>query len=144
MNVKQISVFLDNRPGTILEMSKLFAQKQVNVKAMTVMDANDFTVVRLIVDNVMWASSVLRDGGFITRIREVVAAEVPFAPDGLNKVLTAIRDADVNIDYSYTVMSGKFAASTCIILKVNDNVKAVEALQSAGVKIMTQEELSAL
>lgn len=144
MNVKQVSVFLDNRPGTILEMSKLFAEKQVNVKAMTVTDANDFTVVRLIVDNVMWASSVLRDGGFITRVREVVAAEVPFAPGGLNKVLTAIRDADVNIEYSYTVMSGKFAASTCIILKVSDNTRAVEALQSARVKIMTQEELSAL
>ena len=57
MNVKQISVFLDNRPGTILEMSKLFAQKQVNVKAMTVMDANDFTVVRLIVDNVIVSSA---------------------------------------------------------------------------------------
>ena len=144
MNVKQISVFLDNRPGTILEMSKLFADKGVSVKALTVSDSNDFTVVRLIANNVMWASSVLRDGGFITRIREVVAAEVPSTPGGLNKVLEAIRDAGVNIEYSYTIMSGKFASSTCIVLKVSDNQKTEEALNAANIKIMTQEELSAL
>lgn len=144
MNVKQISVFLDNRPGTILEMSKIFADKQVIIKAMTVTDANDFTVVRLIVNNVMWASSVLRDGGFITRIKEVVAVQVPNTPDGLNYVLEAIRNAGVNIEYSYTVMSGKFAMSTCIILKVSDNLKAEEALTKAGIKIMTQEELSSI
>lgn len=144
MNVKQISVFLDNRPGTILEMSKIFADKKVIIKAMTVTDANDFTVVRLIVNNVMWASSVLRNGGFITRIKEVVAVEVPNTPEGLNYVLEAIRNAGVNIEYSYTVMSGKFAMSTCIILKVSDNLKAEEALTNAGIKIMTQEELSAI
>lgn len=144
MNVKQISVFLDNRPGTILEMWKLFAEKQVNIKAMTVTDANDFTVVRLIADNVMWASSVLRDGGFIAKVKKVVAVEVPARPGGFNKVLEAIRDADVNIDYAYTVMSGKFAVNACIILKVSDDAKAEEALRSAGVKIMSQEELSAL
>ena len=144
MNVKQISVFLDNRPGTILEMSKLFAEKNVIIKALTVTDSNDFTVVRLIANNVMWASSVLRDGGFITRIREVVAAEVPHTPGGLNRVLEAIRDADVNIEYSYTIMSGKYATSTCIILKVSDNTKAEEALRASGIKILTQEELSAM
>ncbi|MBQ7154401.1 MAG: acetolactate synthase [Synergistaceae bacterium] len=144
MNVKQISVFVDNKPGSLYGIAKVFADNNVRIRALTVTETSDFSVVRLIVDNVMWASSVLKDGGFITKIQEVLAVEVPNSPGGLNKVLGAIMDADVNIEYSYTILTGKYMISTCMIFKVSDNIKAVEALRASGIKIMPQEELSAL
>ncbi|MBQ7544132.1 MAG: ACT domain-containing protein [Synergistaceae bacterium] len=144
MNVKQISVFMDNKPGSLYEIAKVFADNNISIRALTVTETSDFSVVRVIVDNVLWASSVLKDGGFFTKIQEVIAAEVPNTPGGLNKVLGVIRDADVNIEYTYTILTGRYVINTCMILKLSDNLKAIAALKEAGIKILEQEEFSAL
>ena len=144
MNVKQISVFVDNRPGSLLSIAKICADKRIRIKALTVTETSDFSVVRLIVDNVLWASSVLKDGGFITKLQEVIAAEVPNTPEGLNHVLAALMDADVNIEYTYTILTGTYVMSTCLILKLSDNDRAALALNEAGIKILDAAELSAL
>ena len=97
MNVKQISVVLNNCPGTVLGMAKTLSEHKIDMRAITVADSSTFTTVRLIVDNVLWASSVLKDAGFTVSLNDVIAVEVPDVTGGLAKVLEVLSNADINV-----------------------------------------------
>lgn len=146
MNVKQISVCLDNGPGTLYSMTNVFADKGISIRALTVAQSSDTSTVRIIVDNVIWASSVLRNMGFDVTTTDVVAVEVPNIPGGLNQVLKVIKDGYVNIEYLYAVGS-KYAhnlKNSCIIFKFTDNEQAIDVLTSAGIRLLCHGDLATL
>ena len=122
MNVKQISVELKHVPGTLHEMTNILADNGISIRALTVANSTDTSTVRIIVDNVIWASSVLRGAGFAMTCSEVVAVEVPNIPGGLNHVLSILKDGNVNIEYMYHVGEkySAFGGSICIIFKFTD------------------------
>lgn len=144
MSVKQISVFLENRPGCLHEMTKALADANIDLRGLSLAETSDFGIVRLIVDDVMGTANTLRNAGFVASLTDVLAVEVPNVPGGLNKVLEILDGAGVNVEYMYAILGNKKSDTAYMIFRVNDNAKASSALSGSGVKIMGAEELSAL
>ena len=144
MSVKQISVFLENRPGCLHEMTKVLAEAEIDLRGLSLAETSEFGIVRLIVDDVLGTATVLKDAGFVSSLTDVIAVEVPNVPGGLNKVLDILDAAKINIEYMYAILGNKKSESAYMIFRVNDNEKATAALNNSGIKIMEQAELSAL
>ena len=144
MSVKQISVFLENRPGCLHEMTKALAEAGIDLRGLSLAETSDFGIVRLIVDDITGTASTLREAGFVASMTDVLAVEVPNVPGGLNKVLEVLDGAGVNVEYMYAILGNKKSDTAYMIFRVNDNTKASTALTVSGVKIMGAEELSAL
>lgn len=150
MNVKQISVVLSNEPGSVLRMARTLSENDIYIRALTVADSSTFSTVRIIVDNVLWASSVLKEAGFTVSLSDVIAAGVPDTADGLAHVLEVLDGAGINIDYMYEIRGNRRhvaaggAELQIFVFKVSDNEGASEAFGFAGIKIFGQGELSAV
>ena len=104
MMIQQLSVFLENRAGQLSAVTELLAQNHVDMQALNIAETADYGVLRLIVDMPQRAARLLRDNGFIVRETPVVQAPVPDKPGGLNDVLRAIADAEIDIEYMYSVL----------------------------------------
>ncbi len=144
MSVKQISVFLENRPGCLHEMTKALAEANIDLRGLSLAETSDFGIVRLIVDDVLGTANTLKDAGFVASMSDVLAVEVPNIPGGLNKVLEILDGTGINVEYMYAILGNKSSDTAYMIFRVNDNDKAAFALNIAGVKILSSEELSAL
>ena len=144
MSVQQISVFLENRPGCLHEMTKALADANIDLRGLSLAETSDFGIVRLIVDDVLGTADTLRAANFVASLTDVLAVEVPNVPGGLNKVLEILDSAGVNVEYMYAILGNKKSDTAYMIFRVNDNAKASYALAGSGVKIMEADELSAL
>ena len=144
MSVKQISVFLENRPGCLYEMTEALAKNNIDMRGLSLAETSDFGIVRLIVDDVLNTATVLKSSDFVCSLTDVLAVSVPNVPGGLNKVLGILHNAGINVEYMYAILASKKTESAYMIFRVNDNAKAEAELNSAGVKLITQQELSTL
>ena len=144
MSVKQISVFLENRPGSLHEMTRVLANNNIDLRGLSLAETSEFGIVRLIVDDVLGTATVLKDAGFISSLTDVLAVEVLNVPGGLNRVLEILDGAGVNIEYMYAILGNKRSETAYMIFRVDDNAKAGSALKNASVKILEPAELSAL
>ena len=104
MTIVQISVFLENRAGQLSSVTELLAQNSVDMQALNIAETADYGVLRLIVDAPLKAAALLREQGFIVRETPVVQAPVPDRPGGLNCVLRTIAEAEIDIEYMYSVL----------------------------------------
>ena len=145
MSVKQISVFLENRPGCLYEMTKVLAENDIDMRGLSLAETSDFGIVRLIVNNVLNTATVLKDAGFVNSLTPVLAVAVQNAPGGLSKVLGVLTDSEINIEYMYAItLAGGENGSAYMIFRVSDDTKAEAALKAAGVRLVEQAELAAL
>ena len=144
MSVKQISVFLENRPGALFAMTSVLAQNQIDMRAFSLAETSDFGIARIIVDDVYKTSTVLKDAGYVHNVTPVLGVAVPDVPGGLNSVLQALADAGVNVEYMYAFLGGKRGQSAYMIFRVADNAKAAAALAAKGIKQVETDELSNL
>ena len=151
MSVKQISVFLENKPGSLYEMTKVLAEHHIDMRGLSLAETSDFGIVRLIVDDVLRTATVLKEAGFVSSLTPVLAVAVPNAPGGLNKVLGLLQEADINVEYMYAItLSNRDGAEpdqpgdAYMIFRVSDEAKAAAALTSAGIRMADQADLAAL
>jgi len=140
MLLKQISVFVENRRGAIMDITGALLKAGVNIRAISIADTTDFGVVRLIVDKRKDALSALRDSGMTVKETDVVALAVDDTPGSLHAALTALTDSGIMIEYSYGFVS-PINGSATIILKCDDQEKALGCLTAKGFKLLTAEEL---
>ena len=143
MSVKQISVFLENKPGALVEMTKVLAENDVDMRAFSLAETSDFGIARIIVDDLYKTTTVLKDAGFVHSVSSVLAVAIPDVPGGLNQVLAVMAQEGSNIEYMYAFLGGK-AGSAYMIFKVAGHHKAAAALGAAGIRLVDQEELSEL
>jgi len=143
MTTKQISVFLENRPGSLAEFCKVLQKHNIDMRAMCVADAMDFGILRIIVDDCYEAVTQLKDEGYVCQITKVLTIEIDDKPGALVDILNALGDAGVNLEYTYAFLSRE-NGKACLILKVADNEKAAEVLSSRGVRVVCQDELHKL
>ena len=144
MSIKQISVFLENKPGKLSDMTALLAANNIDIRALSLAETKDFGIARMIVDDVYEAAAVLRDGDFIANFSPVLAFAVPDEPGGLNKLLNAFNDAGVNIEYMYAFLGGADTNHAYMIFRVSHTDAAEAALVAKGFDPMTQEEIAAI
>jgi hypothetical protein len=143
MKVEQITVFLENRSGRLAEVAALLAEAGVNIRATALADAADFGIFRLIVNDSEKARQVLKAHGFTVTKTHVVAVAVPDQPGGLAHILAAIKSTHLNVEYMYAFVHQR-AVDATIIFRFDDMDHAVASLQSAGVRLLSGEEISSL
>lgn len=144
MSVKQISVFLENKAGAMQAMTSTLAEHGIDMRALSLAETNDFGIVRLIVDDVFAASTVLKDAGFIHNVTSVLGVCIPDEPGGLNKVLKVLGDADINVEYIYAFLGGPSAEHAYMIFRVQDTKAAAAALRARGIQLVDQDHMSQL
>lgn len=144
MNIKQISVFLENKPGALYAMTGVLAQNQVDMRALSVAETKDFGIVRMIVADVYKATTVLKEAGYIHSITPVLGVAIPDVPGGLNKVLQVLNDARMNVEYMYAFLGGKKSDHAYMVFRVEDNEAATAALAARGIKTVEQDEMDQL
>ena len=144
MAIKQISVFLENRPGMLDAMTAVLAKAGISLRALSLAETKDFGIVRMIVTDVYETATVLKDNEYIFSMTPVVAVMIPDVVGGLNKVLSVLTEAKVNLEYMYSTLTGKESGNAYMILRVEDVAKAEEALRAGGFKLADQESMSDL
>ncbi len=134
MFIKQLSIFIENRPGRINDVTRTLAENNINVICVSLSDTADYGVFRLIVSNPKAAQEILTQNGFSSTLTDVVGVKLPHHFGMLNKMTEAISGAGVNLSYIYAFNSGKDNAA--VIIKTSDNEKAQKAITAAGLEIL--------
>lgn len=141
MTVQQISVFLENKPGGLATFAKVLSENHINMRAMCIAETPDFGILRIIVDDVYNTMCTIREAGYICSATKVLAVEIPDKPGSLLNTLTVLGENGINLEYSYAFTTSKKDVAY-MILRVNDNERAVEVLTGHGIRLITQEEIS--
>ncbi len=131
MIIKQLSVFIQNETGRLMEVTETLHQANINISALNIAETAEYGVLRMIVDDVDKAVSVLKDLSYSLKVTDVLCIEMPDVPGSLNRVLKALRSVDLNVSYMYGYSSNSKAP---LILKVVDNERAEAALKEAGLE----------
>ncbi|NHW88605.1 MAG: acetolactate synthase [Archaeoglobi archaeon] len=129
--IRQISVFVENKPGRLASVTGVLFEKGINLRAFMIADAGDFGIIRMVVDKTDEAYKALKEAGFTVAINEVLAVEVEDKPGELYRIAKALGDEGINIDYVYAFTSEKHKA--LIIFRVDNLERAVKILERIGV-----------
>ena len=139
MSVKQISVFIENKKGALAACTRYIADNGINIRALSIADTQDFGILRIICDNPKETESVLKKGGFISTVTDVLATEIADKPGSMATILEVLAEAQVVVEYTYAFLAPDGHAY--MIFRVDDNAVASAALAGAGIKTANQEDL---
>jgi hypothetical protein len=139
MCVKQISVSLENAPGTFLRVSEYLGYEGINIRALSVADTSDISTVRFVVDSPEKAANVLRSHGYSLRETDVIAVEVPDHPGGMQAVLKPLSADNINVLYLYPYLGRGESGQAIIIVGVDKTKEAIELLKRNWVRTFGEE-----
>ncbi len=140
MTIKQISLFLENKPGHLNAICRTLAHARINIVTLSLADTQQFGIVRLIVEEWERARQVLEEAGFVVNVREVVAATVRDEPGGMAQILDLIQETGVNIEYMYA-FTFKHGREAVLVFRFDQPERAIEALRKAGRDVLSSVEL---
>lgn len=140
MLIKQISVFVENKPGRMASIMKALADNNIDISALSIADTTDFGVLRMIAADTIKAKQVLNDVGVVVKTTEVLAVSMEDKPGGLASILNVINDGETTIDYMYA-FAGRGRAGAMVVLKASNPEKAIELLEKAGFKTADAETI---
>ena len=140
MKIHQISVFLENRPGQLAEITRLLAEANVDIRAISIAETADYGLARMIVSDAQAASAILLSHGDILSMTPVWAVEVPDRPGGLAQLLAQLASAHVDVEYMYSLFTHR-EGNAYMVLRISDEETFRKALMDAGIRIMSADEL---
>ena len=140
MKIQQLSLFLENKPGCLLEPCRLLADGGINIRALTLADTQQFGILRMIVSDWRKAAALLKERGHVVNLTEVLAVEVPDRPGGLLHLLETIENSTVNIEYMYAFTSAR-RDEAMLLFRFGDPDEAVTRLQAAGINVVESVEI---
>jgi hypothetical protein len=135
MQIKQISVFLENSAGRLGEVTRVLANAAINIRAISIADTADFGILRLIVDKSDEAVEALIKGGFTTRLSDVVAVEISDSPGSLARVMELFQKSNVNIEYLYASLEGAVGKAV-VIFKLENLEQGVKIITDNGIPMV--------
>lgn len=141
--VDQLSIFLENKEGRILNILDIIENLDVNIRALSLADTSEFGILRLIVTNPSLVMKELEDKGFIVKITKVIAVSITDEPGGLNQVLRLLDENKINLEYLYAFIEQK-TYNAIVILKLEDMDNALEVLKEGNANIIDSSELYAI
>lgn len=140
MKLKQLSLFLENKPAHLKTPCQVLADAGINILTLSLADTEQFGILRLIVPDWEKAKAVLEGAGCVVNVTEVVAVEVDDRPGGLARLLEVIDDAGINIEYMYAFTFGRKDKAVMIFRFEDPNI-AIERLLPKGVSLVESVEL---
>ncbi|MBI5117292.1 ACT domain-containing protein [Candidatus Poribacteria bacterium] len=140
MKIKQVSVFLENKPGHVRMVAEELKKANLNLRAISLADSEDFGILRMVVENPDKAYSVLKAAKHAVQETEVIAVEVPDQPGGLSDVLGTFEKCGVNIEYMYSVLERR-SDKAVIILRVESIDEVIEKLKKQNVRLLSSNEV---
>ena len=148
MRLKQLSLFLENKPGNVRKACRTLADHGINIETMSLADTEQFGILRILVKDWQRAKEVFEQNGEIVRVSDVIALAVGHRPGGLADILDVLDDAQLNIEYMYGFSQhigpekcGSVADSAIIVFRFNDPDVALDTLQKQGIQVLGSEEL---
>ena len=138
--IRQLSVFVENKPGSLTLVTRALEEAGVNIRAFASFDTPEFGILRLIVDKPEQAKEELTHKGFVVRMGEVIGAELEDRRGSLRAMLELLAVEDVNVNYVYSfVLRGK--EKPVLVLHTEEMARATEVLKEGGISIIKEEEL---
>ncbi len=143
MTINQLSIFVENKSGTVEKITRSIADAGVSIRALSVADTQEFGILRLIVSDVEKAKEALSKSECVVSITKVIGVQIPDVPGGLSDVLKIVSDKGINVEYLYAfiTIARKHAY---VVLRVEDNEAAAKILTDSGIKLVTQEDVESL
>ena len=135
MAIQQLTAFVENRRGRLVEITRMLAAAGVDMRALSIADTQEFGILRVIVDDTATAEKTLRNEGVLVRITPVVGVRLTDRPGELSRALTALDDAGINVEYLYAFLAVTPGIAD-MVLRVKDNEAAEKALTEAGFDII--------
>ena len=143
MALKQLTVFVENKQGTVVSVTDTLAAHNINLRALSIAETEGFGILRLIVDDEETAEKVLADEGYLIKITDVVGVKTGDAPGKLTEALRVLNKSDINMEYLYAFMA-RTEKHAYVVLRVQDNAKAETVLEQAGYHIITEADVNKL
>jgi len=140
MTIEQLSVFVENKPGKLVEALETIANAGIDLRALSLADTADFGILRVIVDKPAEALKALQNTGYLVKSNDVIPVSVGDRPGGLAAVLRVLADSGVNVEYTYAFVAHS-SDRAYVILRVGDNEAAVRVLSDNGISMLTAEEM---
>ena len=143
MFIKQISVFMENRPGRLAEITKVLSDNDIDMRAIIIADTTDFGILRMIVDDPEKAERVLRENNMTASVTDVLAVSIDDTVGAFSKVIALLKEENISIEYIYSFI-GEKSAKAVIVIKTNDSEHAIQLLQQGGINVMSSDDLNNL
>lgn len=143
MKVEQISIFLENKPGGLENVTRILRDANINIRTLAVADTSDFGIVRLIVDHVADAVQVLKENGYTISRTNVVAVLVPDQPGGLHSILEVLSKAGINIEYMYAFVE-RSGQNAVMLFRFDNSDAAIDVLLKNNKTVLPGEKLYTL
>jgi hypothetical protein len=140
MTIKQISIFVENHPGKLAEITQAIGEAGVDIRALSLADTSDFGILRLIVDKPEAAVEALRAKEIATTLTEVIAVALDDKPGALGHVIEILGGTGINVEYMYAFLARQ-EARAFVILRVEAIEDAIRALTGQGVRLLTEGEI---
>ena len=137
MTIKQLSVFIENRDGSLAEVASKLAENGINIASLSLADTSDYGMLRMVVSEPKKAKEILKEAGFSAMITEVIAIKLPNKMGTLNDVLVHFAEKNISIEYMYVLSTSDISS---IIMKITDVEKGVKTLLDNGFELLSNSE----
>ena len=143
MAIKQLTVFVENKQGSVVSITDTLSKKNINLRALSIAETQDFGILRLIVNDEATAEMILKEEGYLIKITDVVGVKIGDEPGKLSEALKVLDDNKINMEYLYAFMA-RTEKHAYVVIRVEDNGAAETALTEAGFKIVTEADIDKL
>ena len=143
MAIKQLTVFVQNKKGTVVSVTDILSKNNINIRALSIAETQDFGILRLIVNDEKAAEAVLSENGYLIKVIDVVGVKIGDAPGKLTAALDVLDKANINVEYLYAFMA-RTEKHAYVVLRVEDNAVAEDALINAGFKMISEADINKL
>ncbi len=140
MNVKQISVFIENEPGKLADFTRLLGDNNIDLVSLSIADTTNFGILRGIVADYKRAVRIIEDAGYTVCLTDVVAVAVPDRPGGLAEILSLLSSAGIGIEYLYSFVRS-MGGKALIVFRVQDIEAALAMYREHGIEYLSQEDI---
>ena len=140
MAISQISVFVENRPGRLADITAVLAKNSIDIRALSVADTSDYGILRLIVSDRNSAGDALNSEGMPASATQGLGIIIPDEPGGLARAIKVLSDAQISVEYSYAFITHS-VANAYDIIRVEHKDKASEILKGAGIELIEQDDI---
>ena len=143
MTIKQISIFIENKPEALAKLTGVLAENKINLKALSLADTSDFGIARIIVDNPDSVAKILSEKDYLVKTNGVIAAEITDEAGSLNSILTILSENGRNVEYMYG-FTGHKTNTACMIIRTTDIPATEKIFEEKNVKMIGEDELKDL